>query len=188
MFRTSDFALRPLRREDLRMVLDWRNSVHIRDASINDEIITWEQHSLWFERLQDNKPARNLVFCCFGQPVGVVNFNSLDAKNGTAGWGFYLGRQDLPKKSGTALGYYGIDYGFKVLGLRKLIGEVIESNVRSTNFHLRLGFEREGHLRKQLSRLGEWKDLLVFGLLVWDWNSMHRERVGATLFSDWSPK
>ena len=81
-----------------------------------------------------------------GCPFGFVNIQLRDAVAHRAEWGFYLS-PEAPRGSGQALGLAALAYAFDELKVHKLCGEALSSNRRSRNFHERLGFVQEAHLR-----------------------------------------
>ncbi len=64
-----------------------------------------------------------------------------------------------------------LDRLFRVRGLHKVAGECDARNTASAALLSRLGFTREGLLRKQTLLKGEWTDDLIFGLLAEEWLS-----------------
>lgn len=161
--------LRPIQESDLKTVFDWRNSERIRSVSYRDHEITWEEHLRWFDSLENNEERKTFVFETGGRPVGTVNFVDIDSKNKRCRWGFYLGEEDLKKGTGTQMGIHALDYAFSDLYLEKVCAETFDFNESSIAYHLKLGFLREGLLKKHQFKNGELKDLIIFGLLKEDW-------------------
>lgn len=63
-----------------------------------------------------------------------------------------------------------LDFMFDDLGLHKAISQVYGDNPRTHALNLKLGFQREGILRKEeIGRNGERRDVHVFGLLADEW-------------------
>jgi UDP-4-amino-4,6-dideoxy-N-acetyl-beta-L-altrosamine N-acetyltransferase len=162
-------VLRPVEERDLARLLVWRNSDRIRAVMFNDELITPEEHRAWFEKLQQGGDIHCLIFEQDGRPVGVVNVNQIDRRNGICHWGFYLGETDVPRGTGAAMGRLAFRQIFEVLGIRKLIGETFAFNVRSIDFHKRLGFSEEGCFRRQVLKGGRYEDVLSLALFREEW-------------------
>lgn len=154
------------------MVLAWRNHPAIRSYMLTQHEISLQEHRNWFERVQHDTARRLLIVSDATEPIGFVQFNPV-AQGGIADWGFYA-RPDAPKGSGSKLGQAALEYAFKDLGLHKVCGQAIESNVASIAFHQKLGFAQEGRLREQ-QRIGEkYHTLFCFGLLAKDWQAVQR--------------
>lgn len=131
--------------------------------------ITLEEHSQWFARVKEDKPRQQLIVLEAGDPIGFVQFSPV-SQGGIADWGFYT-RPDAPKGSGKKLGQAALVHAFTTLGLNKVCGQAIESNLASIAFHQKLGFTKEGRLREQ-QRIGKnYHTLFCFGLLAQDWQA-----------------
>jgi UDP-4-amino-4,6-dideoxy-N-acetyl-beta-L-altrosamine N-acetyltransferase len=168
----SEYQLRDITREDLEIVLFWRNAERIRKYMYHDHIIKIEEHIRWFERLQHDSSKVFKIFIYKGEPLGVVNFSQIDRKNEKCVWGFYIGHEHAPRGAGTILGYLGIEYAFHELKMRKICGEVLDFNKASIRFHQKLGFHEEGRLIKHINRNGVFVDVILFGLFQDEWESV----------------
>ncbi len=170
--------LRGMVEEDLAQVLEWRNSERVRAGMYTDQVIGWEQHLAWFERVKVDPSTVYLIFEYEGVPAGVVNFSQLDRKNHKGVWGFYLGVEDLPRGAGTLMGRLGLQFAFGELQLHKLSGESLAGNGASIRFHQRLGFRQEGLLKQHVMKDGKFEDVIVFGLLAEGYAEMQERKDG----------
>jgi UDP-4-amino-4,6-dideoxy-N-acetyl-beta-L-altrosamine N-acetyltransferase len=171
MLRRDQCQLRTMAEADLPLVLKWRNSDFVRNYMYTDHIITPEEHRAWFSRARKDENARHLVFEADGQPTGVVNVTNLDAANGTCHWGFYVGRPDAARGTGTRMGILALEYIFDHLHVRKCIGEVLAFNDASLRYHKRLGFTEEGILKARVAKRGRLEDVVVVGHFADRWLS-----------------
>lgn len=174
--KSTPYRLRELRQEDLELVLEWRNSDRIRAIMFTDQTISREDHYAWFDRLQQNPSASVRLFEAFSQPAGLMNITVRDSANGVAYWGFYLGRADLPKGTGTEMGLLALRFAFEKLNVRKLCGEVIAMNEASLRFHDKLGFVQEGRLRKHVKKNGRFEDVVLYAMLQEDYRREDKKR------------
>ena len=62
-----------------------------------------------------------------------------------------------------------LDYAFAERGFNKVNANVVESNDASIRTLESLGFEREGHQRRESFVNGEWEDMFTYGLLAEEW-------------------
>lgn len=155
--------LRPLEEQDLSLVLGWRNSDRVRAMMYTDAILSEVEHQHWFERLQaSQQDALCYIFELHGEPVGVVNFTQFDARRERCTWGFYLGREGLPRGTGTYMGLLALKQAFGKLGILKLCGEVFAFNEASIAYHQRLGFVEEGRFRRHVWKNGKYEDIIYF--------------------------
>lgn len=151
------------------MILLWRNSDRVRINMFDNRFITPEEHHKWFEAISSSNKDLYFIFLINDQPCGLISLNQINYKNRNCLWGFYLGDIAVPKGSGTAMGYLGLQTAFHELKLEKVIGEVLSFNNKSIKFHQRLGFQLEGHLKKEVYRNPEFIDVLRFGILKDEW-------------------
>jgi len=115
-----------------------------------------------------NDGVENFVFAIRAQDrlIGMINLDGLDWPNGHAEIGIAL-----TESSERGQGYAAealsllIRYAFDELGLIRVWSRVIEDNHPSLMLFDRLGFEREGRLRRHVRRRGQFRDMIVFGLL-----------------------
>lgn len=131
-------CLRPLRRDDLDWLLDWRNHPKIRHQMLNQHKIQHQEHLDWFERTINEGSRTLLVYELGGTPMGYVNFSPVN-EIGECEWGFYT-NPVAPRGTGMAMGRLALYHAFDVLNATVLIGDVISSNQGSIDYHQRLGF------------------------------------------------
>jgi UDP-4-amino-4,6-dideoxy-N-acetyl-beta-L-altrosamine N-acetyltransferase len=175
VFTRNNCCLRPMAASDLETVLSWRNSDRIRNMMYTDHIISPEEHQAWFARVSHSANSRHLIFEYNGRPAGVVNVTDIDARNRRCDWGFYLGETDLPKGCGTVMGALALEFIFEQMGMNKVVGEVLAHNEQSMNYHVRLGFVKEGRLNCHELRHGNFEDVIVFAHFSERWRQVKSE-------------
>jgi len=158
-------SVRRMAAADLDAVLRWRNHPDVRRYMYTQHEITSAEHRAWFERASADPRRHLLIFESGGAPAGFVSF-VLGDEAGVADWGFYLA-PEAARGQGQALGAAALEFAFKELKLSTVCGEALEDNVRSIKFHERLGFAREGVLRKQAA--GREVGVVRFSLAAADW-------------------
>ena len=156
--------LKEIDESELELILNWRNQKQIREVMFNSDLISYEQHLIWYERLQESNTTLSRIFYFDNIPHGVINIHEIDYKNKKCKWGFYIGNREAPKGMGTILGYTALNYIFIDLEMRKLCAEVLDFNKRSIHYHKKLGFIEEGQLRSHIRKNGQYMDVLLFGL------------------------
>ncbi|AVD86525.1 MULTISPECIES: UDP-4-amino-4,6-dideoxy-N-acetyl-beta-L-altrosamine N-acetyltransferase [Pseudomonas] len=165
--------IRPMRFEDLDIVLTWRNHPEVRRYMYTQHEISMEEHARWFENSQKNQSRHLMIFELDEKPAGFVNLTEA-TKGHLADWGFYLA-PDAPRGTGRLLGETALRYAFCQLGLHKVCGQALSFNERSIRFHLALGFQEEGALRDQHFDGAQYHDVIHFGLLQPEWQAKQRE-------------
>ena len=165
----DNFQLRNLEKEDLDIILKWRNSEYIKRFMFHDQTISKEEHYKWFNSVQHDVNVLKL-FLYKNRPIGFVNITNIDKVNNICSWGFYIGERDAPSKSGTVMGILALDYIFYSLGSRKLCAEVMDYNIPSLNYHKKFGFQEEGILKKQIRKNNVLVDIHLFALFFEEWS------------------
>jgi UDP-4-amino-4,6-dideoxy-N-acetyl-beta-L-altrosamine N-acetyltransferase len=168
----TDYKLRPVEERDLDLVLSWRNSERVRRTMYADHIISVAEHRAWFERLQSSDRLQYLIFEHKGRPVGMVKIDDINRTNRTCYWGFYIGEEDTPKGTGSAMGFLALEHVFGTLGMGRVIGEVLAFNEGSIKFHRRLGFVEEGRFAGHVMRQGVCEDVVSFVLVDSVWQAL----------------
>lgn len=182
MFTYKDYQMRPLAKEDLDMVLEWRNSDYVRSKMLTDHIISLEEHRAWFERLKKSDTMASFIFEYKGKSVGYVSYNDIDYKNETCTSGLYLGEQEgIPKSLGIAMEYMILEYAFSQLKMRKLWGHIFSFNKRVIELHKFFGYKQEGLLIQHVKKDRQYCDLLIMSLFKEDWE-LRRETISKHLF------
>ena len=182
MFRQEECRLRRMEHTDLDMVLKWRNSERIRQAMYTDHVITHDEHYAWFERVTRNDMTMPFVFECQGRPLGVVNVGDIDRRNLRCMWGFYIGDENAPRGSGTAMGYLALEYLFEKEKFHRVMGEALVDNEASIKYHRRLGFVEEGRLIDHVVKNGRYTDVISFALIDRVWRAI-RSDLAAMIFA-----
>ncbi|HEX6592500.1 MAG TPA: UDP-4-amino-4,6-dideoxy-N-acetyl-beta-L-altrosamine N-acetyltransferase [Moraxellaceae bacterium] len=168
---SSSGSLRPLRQEDLELILAWRNHDDVRQYMYNRHLISAAEHSRWFAQCQSQPGRHLLLYEEAGQPQGFVNFAPTRFA-GVVEWGFYAA-VGAAAGTGRRLGQAAMNHAFLQLGLHKVCAEALDSNARSLRLHEALGFQREGLLREHYHDGSRYHSIICLGLLSQDWAGHH---------------
>lgn len=155
--------------DDLEMVLSWRNHPEIQRHMYNRNAITPEEHRQWFLQCSNDSKRHLIIYQEKSTPKGFVNFREI-SNNGIVDWGFYT-KPNSEKGTGRKLAIAALQYGFLELGFHKVVGQVIDSNKRSIQFHLRIGFSQEEIIKDHYFDGSEYHDVWCFGLFASDWKN-----------------
>lgn len=151
------------------IILQWRNSDHIRMNMINSSLITKKEHSKWFKNLHRDKSIIAKVFTHNDEPLGFVNFTDIDYLNSKCEWGFYIGKKNAAKGSGKIMGILALDFLFDSIGIRKLYSSVLDFNNISIHYHKKFGFVEEGRLKKHILRGANYSDIVLMAMFKDNW-------------------
>lgn len=108
-----------------------------------------------------------------GIPVGTIDTHDCDQTNGTFSYGIDI----APAERGK--GYAGeaillvVRYYFDQLRYQKVTVPVHADNPASIRLHEKLGFQREGTLRRMAFQNGHYIDVHYYGLTVEEFHTLH---------------
>ena len=187
MPKRNDCSLRPMTRDDLELVLRWRNSDRVRENMYKKHVISPDEHLAWFERESVNRKSQLLIFEYRKQPLGVVNFTNIDFENQTCTWGFYIGADDAPRGSGSAMGFLALERIFEQFNIAEVLGEVLSFNEDSLRFHRRLGFEEKTLLSGHKPRSGDTAGVIRLVLSADGWSRIKPELAARFFKSETEP-
>lgn len=131
---------------DRDLVLSWRNHPEVRAVSLNQHVISDDEHAAWWEKTMADHTRRVLIYERDGIPAGVVSFFDHDADKATAAWGYYVDLAGLEERGQTLLAWIEIQreavaYAFDQMGLEVLRGEVLAANQAVRQLNRRQRFE-----------------------------------------------
>lgn len=186
----GELSLRPVQREDLRQLAEWRNAADLRVRTREFRPLTEADQERWFSRItgpnrrdfmfvidvavdgsdaQDRSPRQANT----REAVGVVGLCHWDPRDQTAEVSFYVGNEQARGKGYAHRALTLLhDYGFEELGLARIWAEVYAFNEPSIRILERLGYQREGLLRQHVWRGGRRVDSIVMGLLRDEWHAV----------------
>lgn len=160
--------LRPMREDDLPLTRRWRNDPEIRAFMFSQHTISVAEHRAWYERATKSPREHLFIMERGGEGSAFLRLHVQDEASSRAEWGFYTS-PEAPRGTGTILGRLGVGQAFGALGLHKLYGEVIETNLASVALHMKLGFTKEAQLRDHFYHAGRYQKVYGFGLLAAEW-------------------
>ena len=164
--------LRPVRRDDLTQLAEWRNSPEIRERTREWKPLNDDDQERWFARISgpDRRDLMFVVETAAREPIGVVGLCYWDPINATAEISFYIGAPSARGK-GFAKRALAIlmTWGFDAVRLERIWAEAYAFNDVSIGLLKDLGFKEEGRLRAHVFRQGRRWDSVMLGLLREEW-------------------
>lgn len=164
MIRSKNLTLRILESRDIETLRIWRNDPEISQFFADAAPISEPEQKIWFERVSTNPCAYYMIVEKDDKFIGVANVKDIRWIHRTGSYGIYClpsaSNQMIPVEAAILF----LDWCFDCLNLRKIHGDILDSNTRSQRFHKGLGFQDEGILRKQVFHQGEYHDLVAVGV------------------------
>lgn len=163
--------IRKLNKDDLQTRVDWMNNPRIYSSMHYDIPVTIENTINWWQNNQTNNRREDIVVIENGEIVAMAGFTGIDWTIKKAETYLFTNPFKLNKGIGTRAKKEICNYGFAILGLNKLYFITNEDNYASIRVNEKCGFVLEGRMRKEyLTKDGERKDRLYYGLLKEEWN------------------
>jgi RimJ/RimL family protein N-acetyltransferase/predicted acetyltransferase len=104
-----------------------------------------------------------------GHLIGGCRIEIRNAASGAGDLGYVLGRLHWGQGYATEAARAVVGFGFESLALHRIWATCDVRNEASARVLEKLGMKREGHLRHDVRRKGEWRDSYLYGLLAPEW-------------------
>lgn len=169
-------SLRPITKEDLPQLADWRNDPDLRVRTREWRPLTMVDQERWFSRISSPE-THDFMFVITTATtdnthaaVGVGGLCHWAPRDRTAEISIYIGAREY-RNRGLAGRAFDIlhRYGFEELALDRIWAEVYSFNDPVLKLLDRAGYQREGVLRQHVFRNGQRIDAVMFGLLRPEW-------------------
>lgn len=171
--------LRAIELEDLRKLVEWRNTAEIMDYFYEKEPLSLEMQRRWFEGYLNRieKEKYYMIETLSGdKPMGTISLYNVDWRNRHCEFGrFFLWDEDLRGKGyGKEAIELILDFGFSHLNMRKIYCTTYNDNDRALGLYESVGFLRDGVLRQHIFRHGKFIDLILLSILSTEWSDHKR--------------
>ena len=159
--------IRPLEIGDSELVVAWRNRRDVHEQLFAREAPTLESHRAWYEAYRRSSDREELIVLKDERPVGTVGLSSIDRHHRRAEFGILIGEPSARGRGvAEAASRLLLERAFADLQLLRLWLHVFPENAAALRLYERLGFHREGLLRKHIIKDGVPRDIVVMGLLA----------------------
>jgi [ribosomal protein S5]-alanine N-acetyltransferase len=168
---TERLLLRPLRIEDAPTFLEiWSDAETVRYFSFPPMERIEQAQARIAEKLEVSSTGKGIVFVIESkngrEVLGDCGMHNVDSHARRAELGYCLGRRHWGKGYMAEAIRALIAYGFEEAGLRRMEADIDPRNLPSIQLVERLGFKREGYLRKRwVTGSGEVADSVIYGLI-----------------------
>ena len=160
--------LRPMTYDDTDLIVSWRNTDSVRKNFIYQALFTRESHENWIRTKVETGDVVQMIICETGsdRPVGSVYVRDVDHTHHKAEYGIFIGEADARGKGyGTAAAKLMIRYCFEEMKLHRLFLRVYADNHQAIKSYEKAGFEREALLRDDVCIEGNYRDIVLMGIL-----------------------
>lgn len=159
-------TLRAVTDDDYEFLARHRNRPSVRRNIGQDDPMTAADIG---EMIEGSDDSAAFLPCVDGGPVGYAWAFSIDEGDSRATIGYWI----VPEERGNGYATETVDllaeWAFVDRGLHRLEARVFEGNDASARVLEKVGFVREGTLRKPYRIRGEFVDADIYGLLAREW-------------------
>ncbi len=160
--------LRLMTYDDTDSIVNWRNKDSVRKNFIYQALFTRESHENWIRTKVETGDVVQMIICETAShlPVGSVYVRDIDHTHNKAEYGIFIGEDSARGKGyGTAAAKLMIRYCFEELKLHRLFLRVYAENQQAIRSYEKAGFEKEAYLRDDVCINGEYRDIVLMGIL-----------------------
>lgn len=168
--------LRAVEPADAPIFFQWNQNSE-RSRSLD---FVWPPSSLasvteWTEEQSKNKLERDafhwVIESLEGVPVGSISTHHCESRNGTFSYGVDIAPEHQRKGYASESVRLVLEYYFRELRYQKATVAVHAYNEASIRLHERLGFTKEGSLRRMVFTRGQYYDLICFGITTEEYDT-----------------
>jgi RimJ/RimL family protein N-acetyltransferase len=171
--------LRPLQKEDAKVIADWQRKETEGFWSGGRFLSSHTALETWFRSLQENEPQEWVRFAvCLRETdemIGIVGIDGIDYQHRHAESESEFHRPDYRGGGyGTEAKHLLFDYAFNTLDLHSLQSWVMFGNTRSAAALRKQGYTEVGREHWLTRKSGRFENFVTFELLAETWRSMPR--------------
>jgi RimJ/RimL family protein N-acetyltransferase len=179
LFRGDLVRLTALEPEDVPTLIRWhQNAAFLRLFDSRPAYPKTEAElKEWLEELR--KDENTFAFAVRPREgeelAGYLEVDGVDWQHGACGMGLGFGdRADWGQGYGYEATELGLRYAFDELNMHRVTITVFGYNERSIALAEKAGFQQEGVFRERLQRDGKRYDMLLYGLLRYEWEAQRQ--------------
>jgi diamine N-acetyltransferase len=176
MLRGKKVILRAVERDDLKHLHALAQNVDLTLLSDSvwrpESLAAWEKY---FDKQLEDQDRNEFVIEADGKIIGSIQLHPRpNRRAGSGELGVAIQDPDyLGKGYGRDAIETFLDWTFRILNLRRIKLETLANNERALRCYAACGFQREGLLREDDYADGQYRDMVVMGLLRSEWERDH---------------
>ena len=169
----ANVFLRPLELADLERTFRWHNDPELYRTLVSPfRHVSRSAEDGWIRKKMEFSNAEMQFAICLDEGprhIGNIHMRGIDWVSRTAETGIFIGEKDLQGKGyGQQAMRLLLKHAFNDLALLRVWLTVFDDNLGAIRSYEKVGFVREGLLRKHAYKLGEFKNLVYMGINVDD--------------------
>ncbi|AWK13335.1 spermidine N1-acetyltransferase [Candidatus Fukatsuia symbiotica] len=160
MSSTSSIKLRPLERDDLPFVHQLDNNANVMRYWFEEPYEAFVELSDLYDKHIHDQSERRFIISSEGGRVGLVELAEINYIHRRAEFQIIIDPAHQGKGFASRAAILAMEYGFSVLNLYKLYLIVDKENNKAIHIYSKLGFEKEGELKKEFFINGEYRTVI----------------------------
>jgi RimJ/RimL family protein N-acetyltransferase len=165
----KNVRLRVMEKEDLPLYAEWANNPEF----MGEYFSPFQRSRAEMEKMLESSPFEAKAFVIEKKDeskIGfIVHFNMLAPYGNMQEIGYALVPSERGKGYCTEAAKIMVDYLFLTKGMMRIQATTDARNAASQRVLEKVGFNKEGTLRKSVQSRGEWRDLIMFSILREEW-------------------
>lgn len=160
--------LRLMTDEDTDAIVAWRNLEEVRKRFIYQRPFTAQGHREWIKNMVETGKVVQLMICdlCTDKPLGSVYVRDIDREHAKGEYGIFIGESGARGRGvGTAAARLMLRYCFREMKLHRVFLRALADNAQAIRSYEKAGFRREALLREDVRIDGEFRDVVLMGIL-----------------------
>ena len=158
-----------MEKEDLPLYAEWANNPEF----MGEYFSPFQRSRAEMEKMFESSPFEAKAFVIEkkdGAKIGwIIHFNMLAPYGNMQGIGYALVPSERGKSYCTEAAKIMVDYLFLTKGMMRIQATTDARNAASQKVLEKVGFNKEGTLRKSVQSRGEWRNLFLFSILREEW-------------------
>lgn len=163
--------LRTVEEEDVKFLRDNINRQDVRTHLTARKPVNLKQEKDFFEEVISSEDNVHLAISREEEIIGIISLEEDEKDLRVAELGIWIDPDHHGKGYGTEAAKLVTDYGFNELNYHRIMARAHGENKGSQRIWEKLGFTKEGELREQVYRQGEFTDAYLYGILEHEWSN-----------------
>jgi len=165
MLEGKNINLRIVEKDDLIIIKEWTNNLHI-DGEYSPIL---QETIKDLEKLYDNLKEGKWYFIEKKDEIKIGFILHMLSGSGVPGIGYAIIPSERGKGYGTEAVKIVIDYIFLSKNIVRITAKTHPDNIASQKVLKKAGFKKEGILRKEMFFRGKWNDSALYSILREEW-------------------
>lgn len=167
--------LRAIEENDAELIVSMFNDPEVEDLVVgwSNPVSLFSQKEWLKNHFNDQNNLRFIIDTTEDGSIGLVTLHGIDWKNRRATHGLkILNKEYRGKGYGTDTVMAIMRYAFEELNLYRLDAGWFDFNIPSKTMYAKCGWQQEGIRRKYVYKHGEFRDLIVAGILAEEYRAL----------------